>query len=164
MAVRLLGSCLVLALLAGAVGGSPAIAAESGVKAGYLTCNTDSGWGFIFGSSRALKCEYAAGSHASERYTGSITKFGVDIGYLRSGVIVWAVFAPTSDVAPGTLAGSYAGATGSASVGVGVGADVLFGGSGNHIILQPVSVEGQTGLNVAGGIASIVLTAEKTPQ
>ena len=38
----------------------------------------------------------------------------------------------------------------SATVGVGLGANVLVGGSGNSIALQPVSIEGTTGLNVAG--------------
>ena len=136
---------------------TPSQAADSGVKAGVLSCHASSGWGFVFGSSRALNCEYSAGPQASERYTGSIMKFGVDIGYLSSAVIVWAVLAPTSTVAPGTLAGNYAGATGSAAVGFGAGANVLLGGSGNHIVLQPVSIEGQTGLNVAGGIAALEL-------
>ncbi|HTY67645.1 MAG TPA: DUF992 domain-containing protein [Alphaproteobacteria bacterium] len=136
---------------------TPAHAADSGVKAGVLSCHASSGWGFVFGSSRTLNCEYSAGPQTSERYTGSIMKFGVDIGYLSSAVIVWAVLAPTSTVAPGTLAGNYAGATGSAAVGFGAGANVLLGGSGNHVVLQPVSIEGQTGLNVAGGIAALEL-------
>jgi hypothetical protein len=45
----------------------------------------------------------------------------------------------------------------SASVGVGVGANVLFGG-GNSISLQPLSIEGNKGVNVAGGIAEMTLT------
>jgi hypothetical protein len=146
-------------LSAGAVTGNSASADESGVKAGFLTCNTAGGWGFIFGSSRALKCEYSASPTVREHYVGSITKFGVDIGYLSSAVMVWGVVAPTATVAPGTLAGNYAGATGSAAVGVGVGANVLVGGSGKHIMLQPLSIEGQTGLNVAAGVVALELTA-----
>lgn len=146
-------------LAAGAVTGMPAFADEAGVKAGILTCNESSGWGFVFGSSRTLKCEYSGGPNA-ERYTGSITKFGVDIGYLKSAVIAWVVFAPTATVAQGALAGNYAGVTGSAAVGGGVGANVLVGGSGHHITLQPLSIEGQTGLNVAGGIAALELKAQ----
>ncbi|MGA8549319.1 MAG: DUF992 domain-containing protein, partial [Stellaceae bacterium] len=83
--------------------------------------------------------------------------FGVDIGYTQGGVLVWAVFAPTANVAPGVLAGSYIGATGSATVGVGAGANVLIGGSNRTISLQPVSIEGNTGLNIAAGIGAISL-------
>ena len=142
--------------------GAPAMAEEGGVKAGFLTCHVASGWGFVFGSSRAIKCEYSGGSNTSDHYSGTIAKFGVDIGYLSSAVMVWTVLAPTGDVAPGTLAGNYAGATGSASVGVGAGANTLVGGSGNHFMLQPLSIEGNVGLNVAGGIASLELNAEKS--
>jgi hypothetical protein len=148
-------------LSAGAMIGIPASAAESGVKAGFITCNASSGWGLIFGSSRTLKCEYssAATPTVREHYVGSVTKFGVDIGYLSSAVMVWAVIAPTANIAPGALAGNYAGVTGSATVGVGVGANVLVGGSGSQLTLQPVSIEGQTGLNVAAGVAALELRA-----
>jgi hypothetical protein len=70
--------------------------------------------------------------------------------------MVWAVLAPTSNPGPGSLAGTYVGVTGSATVGA--GANVLVGGSGNSISLQPLSIEGNTGLNVAGGIAEMTLT------
>jgi hypothetical protein len=148
-------------LAAGILNVSPAIADEGGVKAGFLTCNASSGWGFVFGSSRALKCTYTGSSHTAEHYSGSITKFGVDIGYLNSAVMVWTVLAPTANVAPGMLGGQYAGATGSGTFGGGVGANVLFGGSDHHIVLQPLSIEGQAGLNVAAGIAALHLNAEK---
>jgi hypothetical protein len=140
----------------------PQAHAQAGVKIGVLTCNVDSGWGFIFGSSRGLKCSLSTAPNVSEHYSGQITKFGVDIGYLQGGVIVWAVFAPSVNPAPGALAGSYAGATGSAAVGVGVGANVLVGGTANAVTLQPVSFEGQSGLNVAGGIAAVTLAYEKS--
>ena len=104
-------------------------AAPHGVKVGSLTCNVASGWGFIFGSSKDLHCTFHGNdSHHNEHYTGSISKFGVDIGYTEGGVLVWGVFAPSSDVRPGALEGDYAGATASATVGVGVGANVLVGG------------------------------------
>jgi Protein of unknown function (DUF992) len=136
----------------------PAQAQSAGVKAGVLTCNVSSGFGFIFGSSRSLNCTYSSGPGYAEHYVGTISKFGVDIGYVQSAVIVWGVVAPTAHLAPGSLAGNYVGATGSATVGVGVGANVLVGGSGNSIALQPVSIEGNTGLNVAAGIGAITLT------
>ncbi|HYL57427.1 MAG TPA: DUF992 domain-containing protein [Candidatus Acidoferrales bacterium] len=133
----------------------------STVRAGYITCHVDSGWGFIFGSSRKVKCAYAMQPGYTEYYTGSITKFGADIGYLQSGVILWAVLAPTNNLGQGALAGHYGGATASAAVGVGAGANVLVGGFKNSIALQPVSIEGQNGLNVAAGVMELTLTFDK---
>lgn len=135
----------------------PAMADSPGVKMGVLTCNVDSGWGFVFGSSKDLKCTYVPNSGSSERYSGSISKFGVDLGYSAGSVMVWGVFAPATDVAPGALAGEYAGATASAAVVGGVGANVLVGGFNRTMTLQPLSIEGYTGLNVAGGIAVLNL-------
>jgi hypothetical protein len=135
---------------------APALA-QSNVQLGTLTCNVAGGWGFVFGSSKALRCTFARAGGRPENYAGSINKFGVDIGYTQGGVLVWGVFAPSSNLAPGALSGNYAGATGSATVGVGVGANVLVGGSNRTISLQPVSIEGNTGLNVAAGIGSISL-------
>jgi hypothetical protein len=134
----------------------------TGSKAGLLTCHVDSGWGFIIGSSRDLKCTFASSSKTDEYYTGKVQKFGVDIGYMHSSVIVWTVLA-AGQVAPGALAGGYGGVTGSAAVAGGVGASVLVGGSNKSITLQPLNIEGQTGLNVAAGIESFTLTPAKGP-
>ena len=133
-------------------------AQAQGVQVGTLTCNVASGFGFIFGSSRAINCTFAPPGGPPQLYVGSIDRFGVDIGYVQGGVIIWSVVAPTANVAPGSLAGTYAGATASATVGVGLGANVLVGGSGNSIALQPVSIQGTTGLNVAAGVAAMTLT------
>jgi len=135
--------------------GTPA-RAQGGAQIGTLTCNVASGWGFVFGSSRALRCTFA-GQGRTEHYSGSIRRFGVDIGYTSAGVLIWGVLAPTSNLAPGALAGEFVGATGSATVGVGAGANVLIGGSNRTISLQPLSFEGSTGLNVAGGIGALSL-------
>ncbi len=145
--------------LAAAIGTHPLpAAAQGGVRVGTLNCNVAAGWGFVFGSSKALRCTFAPGPGGHpDHYAGSISKFGVDIGYTQGGVLVWAVFAPTTNLAPGALAGSYGGATASATVGVGAGANVLVGGSNHTISLQPVSIEGNTGLNVAAGIGAITL-------
>lgn len=132
-------------------------AAQAGVQVGTLTCNSAGGWGFIFGSSRALACTFSAPNHV-EYYRGEISKFGVDIGYTAGGVLIWTVFAPTTNVSVGDLSGTYGGGTASATVGVGVGANALIGGSGNHMVLQPVSIEGTTGLNVAAGVAAMTLS------
>ena len=146
-----------LGLAAGVSGyGTPAQAQS--VKAGMLTCNVASGFGFIFGSSKAVNCNFAPVSGPPQHYVGSIDKFGVDIGFTSGGVLVWTVFAPTTNPAPGSLAGSFGGVTASATAVVGVGANVLVGGSNNTISLQPLSIEGNTGLNVAAGVAALTLT------
>ena len=132
-------------------------AAPAGVKVGTLTCNVAGGMGFVFGSSKDLRCSYEPTKAAVEHYAGTISKWGVDIGYTGKGKLVWAVFAPTSDVRPGAVEGEYAGATAQANVGVGLGANVLVGGLDKSVALQPVSVQGSTGLNVAAGIGSISL-------
>ena len=157
------GLVLALALTLGAFAAPRARADETQatVRAGYLTCHVSSGWGFIFGSSRDLQCSYALQPGYTEYYKGSITKFGADIGYLQSGVIVWAVLAPSTNLGQGALAGHYGGATASATAGVGAGANVLIGGFKNSIALQPVSIEGQNGLNVAAGVAQLTLTFNK---
>ena len=146
--------------VAGIAFASAADAAPHGVRVGDLTCNVASGWGFVFGSSKDLHCTFRGNGH-HEHYVGSISKFGVDIGYTEGGVLVWGVFAPASDVREGALQGDYAGASASATVGVGLGANVLIGGLDKSIALQPLSVEGNKGLNVAAGIGSISLKSAR---
>ncbi len=141
-------------VIAGAVISGPSAHAQAGVAAGVLTCNVSSGFGFVFGSSRELNCVY---STTGEHYVGDINKYGVDIGFTKAAVIVWTVIAPTANLAPGTLAGHYAGATAGATAGVGLAANALVGGNGNTITLQPLSIEGNQGLNVAAGIADVTL-------
>jgi hypothetical protein len=131
--------------------------AQSGVRVGVLTCNVASGWGLVFGSSKEVNCTFSRDGRDLAHYQGHIDKFGVDLGYTAGGVMVWAVFAPTEGPPPGSLDGTYGGVTASATAGVGVGANLLIGGSDRSISLQPLSVEGNTGLNVAGGIAGLRL-------
>jgi hypothetical protein len=154
-------------LLMSVLSAMPAHAADKiTVKTGYLTCHEAGGWGFIIGSSHSIHCTYTSNKHRTEYYSGTISKFGADIGYLQSAVILWAVAAPTTDLGSGALAGSYGGAQASLALGVGAGANVLLGGFHKSIALQPVSVEGQNGLNVAAGIAGLSLHYEgtKTPR
>jgi uncharacterized protein DUF992 len=132
------------------------------VKTGYLTCHEAAGWGFIIGSSRKIRCTYSSNGGRTEYYTGSISKFGADIGYLSSAVILWAVAAPTKDIKAGALDGNYGGASASLTLGAGAGANVLLGGFHNSIALQPVSIEGQNGINVAAGIGAMSLHFEGT--
>ena len=150
------GAVAALAVAAVVAFGTPSHAA--GVQAGSLSCNVSSGWGFVIGSSRDLKYVFTPVKRPPEHYSGKVLTFGVDIGYVASAVIVWGVVAPTAELKPGSLAGDYGGVTGSATIGAGLGANVLVGGSGNTIALQPVSFQGSTGLNVAGGIGGITLT------
>ena len=147
--IAALGSVLALA--------SPAQAQQAGVVVGTLTCSVASGFGFVFGSSRAINCTFA-GPGRYEYYTGSISRFGVDIGYIQGGILVWTVVAPANALAPNALAGNYVGGTASATVGVGVGANALIGGFSNSIALQPLSLEANRGLNVAAGVAALTLT------
>ena len=137
---------------------TPKAFADGGWKVGYLNCKVASGWGLIFGSTRDLDCTYTPTSGTGEEhYKGEINKFGADIGYLHSGVILWSVVAPTQTITQGALMGHYAGATAGATLGVGAGMHVLVGGMESSIALQPVSIEGNNGLNVAAGIANVNL-------
>ena len=124
---------------------------------GRLTAASPAAGGLCSAPRRRFAAPSRPRRRHAEFYAGTINKFGVDIGYTQGGVLVWAVFAPTANLSPGALNGNYVGATGSATVGVGAGANVLVGGSNSTISLQPVSVEGNTGLNVAAGIGSISL-------
>jgi hypothetical protein len=127
------------------------------IQAGTLTCDISGGIGLIFGSQRTLNCSFTPAIPGPiEFYAGTLTKVGVDLGITTGGVMVWTVYAPTSRPA-GALAGSYGGATAEASVVAGVGANVLIGGSNRTVELQPLSVQGQAGLNVAAGVAGIDL-------
>jgi opacity protein-like surface antigen len=158
-------------LTSAALAGCLALAAQaaqaddhaSGVKIGTLSCNEASGWGFVFGSSHDIRCVFASGDHV-ERYQGSISKFGVDIGYQQSGVLLWEVFAPNDHPRAGVLDGHYGGLTAGAAVGVGLDANALVGGSDRTISLQPVSIQGMTGLNVAAGVGELTLHARHNPE
>jgi hypothetical protein len=131
--------------------------AQDRTKVGDLTCDISGGLGLVFGSQKTLNCSFTpAVPGPVERYAGTLTKLGVDIGATAGGVMVWLVYAPTNRGA-GALTGSYGGATAEATVVSGVGANVLVGGSNRTVELQPVSVQGQTGLNVAAGVAGIDL-------
>src|SRR5262245_18347873 len=112
--------------------------------------------GFVFDSSKDLSCLFTRTDGIAERYTGSIKKYGVDIDFTKEAQMVWLVFA-SRIIGPGALSGDYGGATASATVGVGAGANVLLGGSNKQITLQPVSVEGSTGLNLSAGIGAVEL-------
>ncbi len=148
-AVAITGLCVA----AGAHAQAPA---KGGVNAGTLTCNVAGGMGFVFGSSKSLDCIFARSNGTAEHYTGTVKKFGIDIGFTKEGHIVWMVVAPGA-VTPGALEGDYVGGTGSVALGAGMGANALIGGGSKQFSLQPVSIEGSMGLNVAAGLMNIEL-------
>jgi hypothetical protein len=135
-------------------------AAAQQIRAGLLTCDVSAGIGLIIGSQKQISCVFAPEQPnwpgRREDYDGSITKFGLDLGVTAGGVMVWAVFNETV-AGPGFLAGDYVGATGEATLGAGLGANVLIGRSNRTVTLQPVSVGGQIGINLAVGVAELHL-------
>ena len=153
---RLVAAALAAAVTVGLFA-TPA-GAGSGVNVGSLNCKVAGGSGFIFGSTKNLSCLFTRHDGTAERYTGEIKKYGVDLGFTKEAQMVWLVFAP-GNIARGSLGGTYVGGTASATVGVGAGANVLVGGGSGQITLQPVSVEGSVGLNVAAGIGELELKA-----
>jgi Protein of unknown function (DUF992) len=147
----------VLALAAAIALPTTTMAQQNGAQVGTLTCDISGGVGLIIASKKDVTCMFTpANSGPREVYVGHISKFGLDLGATSGGQMVWAVFAPS--VAPyGALAGDYVGATAEATVGAGLGANALIGGSNRTVTLQPLSVQGQTGLNVAAGVAGLTL-------
>ena len=131
--------------------------ARGGVRIGYLACNIGGGVGYQLGSAKEVDCVFHSSRGRSERYTGTIRKLGVDVGFTTRGRLVWAVFAPTAGYHRGSLGGIYDGASVEATVGAGVGANVLVGGTSGSIHLQTISVQGQLGLNAAATGTSMTL-------
>jgi hypothetical protein len=155
---RPLSALAVVAIAAAVALPAPTMAqAPSRTKVGTLTCDISGGIGLIITSHKEVACMFTPSQPGPrEVYTGSINKFGLDLGATAGGEMIWAVYAPTTRKF-GALAGHYAGASGEATVGAGVGANVLIGGSDRTVSLQPVSVQGQIGLNLAIGVAELNL-------
>jgi hypothetical protein len=130
--------------------------ADNGVKSGILDCDVSAGIGFIIGSSKSVQCTFKGDGGRVEHYEGRIGKLGIDIGATGKASMAWVVFAP-GKVKKGALEGTYTGASAQATAGAGLGANVLIGGFDKSINLQPLSVQGQTGINVAAGLASLTL-------
>ena len=130
--------------------------------AGQLKCQVAGGLSFIVGSSRKVNCIYTpAGPVPPEAYTGRINKIGIDLGWEKGGVLLWTVLSPGLTNGPGALAGNYAGATAEVAVGVGAGANALVGG--NKVVLNPISVTGVIGINLAAGVANLRLDYVGSP-
>jgi hypothetical protein len=150
LGVRLAALAASLAISAGAL-------AQERVQAGSLTCDVSAGLGLIIGSQRTVYCTFTPSLPGPiETYTGSITRFGLDLGITSGGIMIWLVYAPTSRPV-GALAGTYAGASAEASFVAGLGANALIGGSDRTIALQPVALSGQAGVNLAAGVVGLTL-------
>ncbi len=144
-------AALVIAALTGSA------QAQERVQSGSLTCDVSAGIGLIIGSQRNVSCTFTPSLPGPiEYYTGTISKLGIDIGVTAGGVMIWLVYSPTSRPVGG-LAGTYVGGSAEASIVAGLGANALVGGSNRSIALQPLSVQGQIGLNIAAGVAGLDL-------
>jgi hypothetical protein len=144
-------------LLVASFTGANAQAPVNRVQVGVLECRGGASIGFIVGSVTNLGCVLRVEGMPEDRYIATIRKVGIDIGITEESALAWGVWAPVARLGPGDLSGNYAGADGSASVGVGAGGNVLVGGSNNSIALQPLSLQGQVGVNVAAGLESLEL-------
>ena len=126
------------------------------VQVGTLKCSISAGVGMLVGSQRNVACNFQPDNGPPEAYTGTMTRIGVDVGFTAGGAMVWGVFTDTSRYA-GMLTGTYAGASAEATIAAGLGANVLIGGSNHSVALQPLSVQGQVGLNIAAGVGALDL-------
>lgn len=156
MAFRGMVAALVGAAAVVAAAAVPADAQAQRVQVGTLACSISAGVGLVVASQRNVSCNFQPDGGSPEAYTGTITRIGVDVGFTTGGAMVWGVFAGTNRYA-GMLTGTYAGATAEATVAAGLGANVLVGGSNHSVALQPLSVQGQVGLNVAAGVGALEL-------
>jgi len=145
------------ATLLGALTSAGAQQSVARVQVGVLECRGGTSVGFIVGSVTHLGCLLRIEGMPEDRYIATIQKVGLDLGITQETVLAWGVYAPVAQLGPGDLSGNYAGAQGSASLGVGAGGNVLVGGSNNSIALQPLSLQGQVGVNIAAGLESLEL-------
>jgi uncharacterized protein DUF992 len=150
----------VIAAIIVAASAGQARAQDQGVELGVLDCAIGGGTGFIFGSSKDLSCTFtpADKTFAPEAYFGAVNKYGLDIGTTKQSVMQWLVLTPLKNIyAPGALAGDYVGASAEVTAAVGAGANLLVGGSSQAFTLQPLSLQAQTGINIAIGVSQFQL-------
>lgn len=155
MTIRSIAVAAALVITAGAVVAVPA-SAQSRVRAGVLECRGGASVAVVF-SQQSFNCVFRPSTGGRQRYTASVVKAGLNFGVTAGSVLAWAVYAPERVVRLGDLAGDYGGATAGAAVGVGVGANALVGGSRNSFALQPLSVEGSAGVDIAVGVEGLSL-------
>jgi hypothetical protein len=146
-----------ITILVASIAGASAQQPMQRVQVGILECRGGASIGFVVGSVTNLGCVLRADGVPEDRYIATIRKVGLDLGITQESALAWGVYAPVARLGPGDLSGDYAGAQGSATLGVGLGGNVLVGGSNNSIALQPLSLQGQVGINVAAGLESLEL-------
>jgi len=147
-----------LTVVAIAMAMSMDVQAQAKVQIGTLTCVGGEGIGLVVGSKKAYQCTFApTGGQPTEAYQARVTKIGLDVGVTGTTTMIWTVLAASQPRRGGALSGSYAGAAADVALGVGGGGKVLIGGSAKSIVLQPLSVQGQTGVNIAIGVAGMTL-------
>ncbi len=110
-----------VAILAAGLSGTPSLAQPISPPGGQLKCDVEGGLSYIVGSSRRLDCVYTPTDFPPEFYKGSINKIGIDLGFQRAGVIVWAVLSPGLTNGPGSLLGNYVGLSADVAAGLGAG-------------------------------------------
>jgi hypothetical protein len=136
----------------------PAITPAQAGEVGTLACRSPQTTNYVVWSSRSFDCVFHSSAGGRQYYTATINRFGAQIGFSNNVNMLWAVFAASSRVGPGALAGSYAGASAGAAVGLGAAANALVGGGPNSFALQPVSVAAETGLNARATVTALWLT------
>jgi hypothetical protein len=140
------------------LGPMPEANAQQRTQAGTLTCRLAPSVGLIVGSRQRMDCRFTTNrGNRVERYSGAVTRFGLDLGITAGGTMVWGVLSTGPGPRRGALAGTYVGASADIAFGLGVGANALVGGSNRSIVLQPLSVSGQVGVNLALGVAGLTL-------
>jgi hypothetical protein len=133
--------------------------ARADVQVGVLSCRSLAAASYIIVSDQPFNCIFTPSAGGPvQHYQAIIHRVGAQVGFSSNVALGWAVFAPTLSVGPGALAGVYGGVSAGAALGVGVGANGLVGGN-NSFALQPVSVEGQSGLNLVAAATQLQLHA-----
>jgi hypothetical protein len=153
---------LLAAIALGVISSLPAVAQApppAWTQVGSLVCKVDPNIGFIFVGHQPMQCTYTPSLAPSppQYYDGAINTVGVDIGVSAGSVLAWGVLAPTTGLPQGALSGEYVGASGDVGFVVGGGANVLIGGSGRTVALQPLSLQGSLAFNVVLGVSSLKL-------
>jgi hypothetical protein len=139
---------------------APAVAQAppSWTQVGMLNCRLNPSIGFIIAGHQTMECRFTQNApYPPQAYEGALNTVGINIGFTAGGVLGWAVFAPTVGAPAGALAGEYLGASADVGLGLGVGANVLIGGSGRTFALQPLSIEGSVAVDVTLGVSALKL-------
>lgn len=136
-------------------------ASADNLQVGVLQCDVSKGTSLFVEQKQSMRCVFKRTDGTTESYGGRIKEYGLSLGNPGPAHLVWGVFAPAKGMPAGALAGGYGGVTAGASLGVGMGANVLVGGLKRSFTLQPISMDGMQGTNLALGVASVSLWVPK---